>query len=240
MFLNKYKVIGILGGMGPDATVDLYRHIIDLTPANSDQDHIPTLIFSNPKIPDRTASIINSDTEKIITYLRESAVILEKGGADFIVIPCNTAHMFFDEIQDAVSIPVIHMIRDTVSFIIDNHPDVNEVGLLGTRGTLSSGLYQNVLKDNNIKSSIPGDEIIDKYIMKAIYSIKSGKGLKEARNLLINAIDSLPESAKNTVVMGCTEIPLAFEEPLKDVNLINPARILAESAVRISRLCENG
>jgi aspartate racemase len=234
MFLNKYKVIGILGGMGPDATVDLYRHIIELTPADNDQDHIPTLIFSNPKVPDRTESIINSDTEMIITYLRESAVILEKGGADFIVIPCNTAHSFYDDIRDAVSIPVIHLIRETVRYIIDNHPGVNEVGLLGTKGTLSSGLYQNALNEYNIKSSIPGDEIIDKYIMKGIYSIKSGKGLKEARKLLINAIDSLPDSAKKTVVMGCTEIPLAFKEPLENVNLINPTRILAENAVRMS------
>lgn len=235
MFLNKYKVIGILGGMGPEATVDLYNHIINLTPAAKDQDHIPTLIFSNPKIPDRTASINAAESEKIIRYLQESARVLEKGNADFIVIPCNTAHKYFTEIQDVVRIPVINMIEETVNYIIEKFTDVKEVGLLGTTGTLKMKLYQEYLKRHNITAVIPDEKIQNEYVMKAIYDfIKAGKDINQAEMLLKEAIKSLKSPAQEKVIMGCTEIPLALKDSYGGVVLINPTKILAEIAVKQS------
>jgi len=223
MFLNKYKVIGVLGGMGPEATVDLYNHIINITPASRDQDHIPALIFSNPKIPDRTASINAAESEKIILYLQESARILEKGGADFIVIPCNTSHKFFKEIQEVAGIPVVNMIEETVKFIIESFSGVKEVGLLATSGTLKTELYQEYLKRHSITAVIPDENIQNEYVMKAIYDfIKAGKDINHAEKLLKEAIKSLKKPAQEKVIMGCTEIPLALKESYDDVTLINP------------------
>lgn len=235
MFLNKYKVIGILGGMGPEATVDLYNHIINMTPASKDQDHISALIFSNPKIPDRTASITAAESEKIIQYLQESARVLAKGNADFIVIPCNTAHKYFTEIQEVVKIPVINMIEETVNYIIENLPGAREVGLLGTTGTLKTNLYQEYLKRHNITALVPDENIQNEYVMKAIYDfIKAGKDINQAENLLKEAIKSLKSPAREKVIMGCTEIPLALKKSYDGVVLINPTKILAEIAVRES------
>jgi len=234
MFLKKYKVVGILGGMGPDATMDLYNHIIRMTPAQQDQDHIPALIFSNPKIPDRTESIMSGKTKKIIQYLQESAHVLEKGGADFIVIPCNTAHVFYKEITKAVSIPVYHIAEETVKYITSLYRSEKYVGLLGTIGTLKTNLYQGYLQKKGITAVVPDDEIMEQYVMKAIYGIKAGRDTEEARKLLIHAVTTLPERAQNIVIMGCTEIPLAFKEPLDSTVMINPTEILAETAVRES------
>lgn len=234
MLLGEYKVIGILGGMGPEATVDLYRHIIELTPAKKDQDHIPTLIFSNPKVPDRTQSIHSKNSHKIIRHLREGAQILENGGADFITIPCNTAHRFIEEIQDAVTIPVVHMIEETVSFLIRAHPKIATVGILATTGTLNSNLYQDYLCRNNIKAEIPENSIQENSVMKAIYSIKAGNNDRQCSDLLKLAIKSMSPSAQQVVIMGCTEIPLALTSPIKGTILINPTKILAKIAIAMS------
>lgn len=225
--------------MGPEATVDLYNHIIKLTPASSDQDHIPTLIFSNPKIPDRTASIDTNNTKLILKHLRITARILEDGGADFIVIPCNTAHWFFSDIEDEVEIPVVHMIEETAKYIVNENPGVKQVGLLATSGTLKTELYQNILKKHTILADIPDETAQNNLVMKAIYTIKSGGNTGKAETLLKKAVDTLPDSARKNVIMGCTEIPLAIKGSYKNTNLINPTEILAKTAVRMSMNQDN-
>ncbi|GAH53208.1 unnamed protein product, partial [marine sediment metagenome] len=106
------KIIGILGGMGPEATVDLFHKIIKFTPAKKDQDHFRIIIDNNPKIPDRTAAILGKG-EDPLPALQETARNLEKAGVDFIIIPCNTAHYFLPQIQKSVNIPVLNMIEET-------------------------------------------------------------------------------------------------------------------------------
>jgi aspartate racemase len=124
-------ILGIFGGMGPEATADFYNKIVRLTPAETDQEHIPTLIYSLPQVPDRMASIRNQDPA-IVPYLVEGVTRLENAGASFIAIPCNTVHYYFDYMQDAVSIPIIHMIRETVKEVSQHYPDLKKVGLLAT------------------------------------------------------------------------------------------------------------
>jgi len=106
------RIIGILGGMGPEATLDLYRHIISLTPASRDQDHIQVLIYSNPKIPDRTKAI-TAGGENPLPYLREAAKLLEKGGAGIIAMPCNAAHHYLSEVRQTIHVPFLDMIEQT-------------------------------------------------------------------------------------------------------------------------------
>jgi len=135
------KTIGILGGMGPEATVFFYQKIIDLTPALKDQDHIPTLIYSNPQIPNRTDAILNNQLEETARALGRSGKILEEGGASFIVIPCNTAHFWIEDIRQAVTIPVIDMIEETVRFLVEKL-HLKQVGLLSSIGTKKTEVYQ--------------------------------------------------------------------------------------------------
>ncbi|AGT34197.1 hypothetical protein OCC_13515 [Thermococcus litoralis DSM 5473] len=149
------KVIGILGGMGPLATVDLFKRIVLKTPAKKDQDHPRIIIYNNPKIPDRTAYILGKG-ENPLPELIDSAKKLEKWGADFIIMPCNTAHYFADEIQKAIKIPLINMIEETASYV--EALGVKRVGILATTGTIVSGIYQKALKKRGIEALIPSEK----------------------------------------------------------------------------------
>ncbi|HDL85860.1 MAG TPA: amino acid racemase, partial [Candidatus Acetothermia bacterium] len=151
------RTIGILGGMGPEATVELFRRIIALTPAKRDQDHLHVLIDSNPKIPDRTAAI-RGQGESPLPLLIAAAKNLERAGADFIIIPCNTAHHWLHELREIISIPIIDMIGQTAERVASQQSSAQWIGLLSTEGTLRSGLYQNAFASRGIALLVPNDQ----------------------------------------------------------------------------------
>jgi len=176
-------ILGIFGGMGPEATIDLYRQIIELTPAEKDQDHIPTLIYSLPQVPERTASIKNRD-RSIIPFLIEGVRRLEKAGASLIAIPCNTAHYYYDDMQETVSIPLIHMIRETVDEVVNKFPDTKRSGLLSTNGTIQSKLYNHELENQNLHIIIHDENTQNEKVMKAVFGINACKKDKFNEDLL--------------------------------------------------------
>jgi len=223
-------ILGIFGGMGPEATADLYHQIVRLTPAETDQEHIPTLIYSLPQVPDRMASIRNQDLT-IIPYLVEGVTRLEDAGASFIVIPCNTVHYFYDYMQDAVSIPIIHMIRETVNEVKQQYPDLKKVGLLATTGTLESRLYENELVKNGYQVIIPDDSVETEMVMKAVFGIKAGSDKQTNEDLLAQAGNHIVKKGAELIVLGCTEIPLAFNPTRVDVPVVNATQVLARRAI---------
>lgn len=178
--------MGILGGMGPEATADLYKNVVRLTPASKDQEHIPTVIFSLPQTPDRVASIMSGDTA-IYAYLREGVQLLEKSGATCIAIPCNTVHYFYDYMDSQTDVPIIHMIKETVTEIKKEHPNIKRVGLLATSGTIKTRLYQNELEKRGYEIVVPDSAVITDNVMKAIYGIKSRTDHQENEDLLAEA-----------------------------------------------------
>ena len=217
------KTVGILGGMGPEATILFYQKIVKSTPANQDQDHLKTIIYSNPKIPDRTQSIQDQCFEPITKALQESAQVLERAGADFISIPCNTAHYWHKEIQDAVSIPVLHMIDELGSTLKDNGCD--SVGLLATLGTIQTNLYQTVFKSHGIQVNIPSDKN-QKKVMDAILEVKSGEKSKASIEELRDIISAFPTK---TIILGCTELPFLIET---SSNVFDPMDILVKRIIQ--------
>jgi len=231
--LSKDKVIlGIFGGMGPEATADLYYQIIRFTPAEKDQEHIPTLIYSLPQVPDRMASIRNHDFS-IVPFLVEGVTRLENSGASFIAIPCNTVHYFFDYMQEAVSIPIIHMIRETVLEVIRNYPDQKKVGLLATTGTLESRLYEDELIKNGYEVIVPDDSVEIEMVMKAVFGIKAGSDKQINEDLLAQAGNHVINKGAEIIVLGCTEIPLAFNPDRVDVPVVNATQVLALRAIEL-------
>ena len=168
------KTIGIIGGMGPLATIDLYEKITFNTKAEKDQDHIHIIIDSYPQIEDRTAYILHggkNPKDKLI----ESAKRLENAGADALIMPCNTAHFFAKDIEKEVSIPLIHIVKSTAEAIKNKYPKANKIGLIATTGTLKSGVYANILKDYGY-DIIELDEKLENDIMDCIYKgVKAGK-----------------------------------------------------------------
>lgn len=225
------RILGILGGMGPDATANLYQEIVRLTPAQKDQDHIPTLIFSFPQVPDRTAAIRNQD-RSIIPYLVEGTTRLEKAGASFIVIPCNTVHYFYDDMQRAVKIPILHLIREAVEAAAKQHPDARRIGLLATNGTIATGLYEREFRGRSLSLVYPDEPIQNDCVMKAVYGIKAGMDRQTSEDLLFTAGKNVEQKGAEVIVLGCTEIPLAFNPKRASVPVINATRVLAEAAIR--------
>jgi aspartate racemase len=223
------RVVGILGGMGPEATLDLYRHIIRLTPARRDQDHIRVLIYSNPKIPDRTSAIAANGMSPL-NELIKSAKILEKGGAGIIAMPCNSAHYFLDRIQQEVSIPILDMIEETCREIIQSLPDAKTIGLIAALGTIQCGVYNEALSRQGITVIVPREDDQQR-IQDAIGQVKAGIKDRSTQDTFQSIGMRLVESGAEAVILGCTEVPLAFEPNEVNYHSMNSTRILAEAAV---------
>ena len=223
-------ICGIFGGMGPEATANLYQLIVTSTPAAKDQEHIPTLIYSLPQVPDRTAAIFSGDST-IFPYLTEGVTRLEKSGASFIAIPCNTVHYFYDHMQRSVKIPIIHMIRETAAEVAAKHPGAKKVGLLATSGTIRTGLYEKELTALGIEVVKPSPEMVENNVMKAVYSIKAHGDKRQAEEWLYEAGKELEAKGVAVVVLGCTEIPLAFNAARSGVPVVSATQVLADRAI---------
>lgn len=222
------KKVGILGGMGPLATVDLFNKIVIMTNANCDNDHIHILIDNNTEIPDRTSFILG-DGEDPTPELIKSATTLESMGADFIVIPCNTAHHFYKFVQDSVSIPVINMIEETAKFIVNMNLNSNKVGLISTTGTIFSGVYDTMFKKYGLEIVKP-DTKGQQVIMDLIYGVKEGNTDFDL-NSIYKVLENLSDSGCSYVILGCTELPVAFQTLDIKGDFIDPTRILAQAAI---------
>ncbi|HSW39026.1 MAG TPA: amino acid racemase [Acidobacteriota bacterium] len=223
------RVIGILGGMGPEATLDLYRQIIRLTPARRDQDHIRVLIYSNPKIPDRTRAI-KGQGESPLPFLIESAGILEKGGAGIIAVPCNASHHYLGELRRKITTPVLDMVAETCGKLVKTGPDIKTAGLLATEGTLQSGVYHRALSAAGIDIMLPGDRE-QKQLNEAISEIKAGIRDASTRMRFHSIAARLIDDGAQAIILGCTEIPLALDPETVEFLCLNSTRVLAEAAV---------
>ena len=230
------KTIGILGGMGPEATVNCFDKIIKNTPAAKDQDHLRIVIDSNPKVPDRTAAIIG-DGESPVPVMVAGCRALQRAGADFIIIPCVSAHVFWAEVQQQVELPILSIFDAVAEAITRDHPEIKVAGLLGTSGTVSGGLFQQRIAREDITTLVPDDAMQAK-IMDAIYDIKNTKPSRtrsEITNDLVSAAQSLifkkPEGAQG-IIAGCTEIPLALQQEHLSIPYFDAVTILARAAIR--------
>ncbi|GAG74607.1 unnamed protein product [marine sediment metagenome] len=224
------KIIGILGGMGPEATIDLFYKIIKFTPAEKDQDHLRIIIDNNPKIPDRTAAILGKGKDPL-PALQETARNLEKAGADFIIIPCNTAHYFLSSIQKSVKIPILNMIEETAKETQKKNSSIKKVGLLASIGTYKTKIYHQHFKKYNIEVISP-EENDKEELMKIIYEVKAGDLSEGIKISILKIAQKLIDKGSEALIAGCTEIPLILKEGDISVPLIDPTQVLAKVAVQ--------
>ena len=228
------KIIGILGGMGPEATIDLFYKIIKFTPAEKDQDHLRIIIDNNPKIPDRTAAILGKGKDPL-PALQETARNLEKAGADFIIIPCNTAHYFLYSIQKSVKIPVLNMIEEAAKETQQRITQIKKVGLLASIGTYKTEIYHQHFKKFNIEVISPEGKDKEE-VMKVIYTVKAGNLSEEIRKNILKIAQKLIDKGAEAIIAGCTEIPLILKEGDVSVPIIDPTQVLAKIAVQKAKL----
>jgi aspartate racemase len=226
------KTIGILGGMGPEATLDLFGKIIANSPAATDQDHLRVVIDSNPKVPDRTAAIL-AGGESPVPAMQAGIAALKRAGADFVVIPCVSAHFFLDELQREAGLPILSMFDVTAEHIRQHHPHIRTIGMLATTGTLQGGRFREMLQRSGIETLAP-KETDQERVMAAIYAIKGAAGGKEREAIgaeLRAVAGRLIRRGAQGVVAGCTEIPLALRPGDLDVPVFDTLLLLARAAI---------
>jgi aspartate racemase len=231
---ERRAVVGILGGMGPLATADLYRKIIELTPAANDQEHLPVVIYADPRIPDRTDALLH-DGDDPTPWLIHGARALMEMGADFIVMPCNTAHAFLPQVQPAVDRPILSMIDAAADEIRDLYPDAKTVGLLATDGTISVEIYQQALSHRGVDVIVPDDDVQQRCVMPAIRAVKAGTDLTAANALLAEAAEHLVARSADVLLAACTEIPVVLNDEHVSVPLVDATTSLARTAVATAR-----
>jgi aspartate racemase len=226
------KTVGILGGMGPEATLNLFEKILANTPATVDQEHFRIIIDNNPKVPDRTLAITGNG-ESPVPILVQGGQTLEKAGADFIVMPCISAHYFLEAIRSELKVPILSVFDEVTVQIKESHPAVQTVGLMATTGTVEGGLFQKRLAEDNMKTLTPDAEAQEQ-VMSAIYQIKRGAGAhrKECKTILQVVANKLIENGAESIIAGCTEIPLELTSKDVSVPLFDPLQVLAQAAVR--------
>ena len=209
MSTQEKKTIGILGGMGPLATADLFQKIVLLTKADTDRDHIRVYIDSNANIPDRTAAIL-SGGEDPVPEMSSALRHLEACGADCIIMPCNTAHYFLPRLQAMTEIPFLSILTAAAEACKAQFPG-KTVGILATRGTLAADLYQKALAQAGVPYLIP-DAPAQDALMRVIYDgVKAGKGPDSYRADFLTVLEQMSAGGAEVFLLGCTELPLAAE-----------------------------
>ena len=233
----KEGIIGILGGMGPEATLYLFQKIIKNTGAARDQDHFRVLIDNNPKIPDRTPAILDQG-ETPLSMMIVTAKNLEKAGADFITIPCVSAHYFIEGLRRAISVPVISIIDEIAAEIQRRLPEIKRIGLIATTGTVRAGLFQERLSEMGVEVLVPPGEIQENMVMSAIYGesgIKAGCTSSENKEKILKSSNALIERGAEGIIGGCTEVPLVIQQGDIEVPFFDSLDILALAAIRMAR-----
>ena len=224
------KTIGILGGMGPLATADLFEKIVLLTKAETDRDHIRVYIDSNANIPDRTAAILGSG-EDPVPEMASALRNLEKCGADCIIMPCNTAHYFLPRLQEMTEIPFLSILTAAAEACKAQFPG-KPVGILGTTGTLSANLYQKALDQAGVPFVTPAAKE-QEALMRVIYQgVKAGKGPDDYRADFLTVLEGMLARGAEVFLLGCTELPLAAQALHITLPTVDPTAELAKAAIR--------
>lgn len=224
------KTIGILGGMGPLATADLFRKIVFLTGAGGDNEHIRIYIDNNTRIPDRTAAILSGGQDPV-PEMAAALRNLEACGADCIVMPCNTAHHFLPRIQAMTEIPVLNMLDITAEVCAETRPG-KRAGILATRGTLATGLYDRALAARGVDCVLP-DEPGRDMLMTAIYDgVKKGAPLAPMRDGIVSLLERMRGEGAGYFVLACTELPIVREVLDLPGDFVDPTTELARAAIR--------
>lgn len=225
--MKKNKIIGVLGGMGPQATVDFYRRLIFLAQkefdARSNKD-FPFILIFNISPPD----IISGKNRKASPFLEEGVKKLEEGEADFIAIPCNTAHVFINELRKTVAIPILSIIEETVKAV--RNKGLKRVGILGTKTTIKEGIYQEKLEKFKIKSIVPEKTDL-KQLVEIISRVIARERREGDKDFILALIDKMVNQGAQGIILGCTEIPLIIKQEDVNVPIFDTLEILAKACL---------
>lgn len=227
------QAVGVIGGVGPMATVYYMQRVIEMTKAGCDQEHINMLVFNDCDIPDRTAFITEKSPDNPLPVMVEDAKRLEAAGCEFVVIPCNTAHYFYDELERAVEIPVVNIVEETIRYAKARVQDLSCVGIMATTGTIVTGTYQKYAERAGLSFAVP-DENEQNLLMQIIYDgVKAGKPVPRAD--FDRVANHLRAKGAQCLILGCTELSVLKRDlPINDPDVLDSIDVLASETVRRS------
>lgn len=223
------EMAGIIGGIGPEATAYFQGLLVKIghETAKKDQEHVPYLLYNNPQIPDRTSHLVYGK-ENPLPELIHTGRILKNAGATFLAMLCNTSHAYAEDLEKLTGLPVVNMIDLTANYVNYAYGNNSKVGLLATDGTVMSNLYQNSFFEINPSIEVLTPSVRNqKKVMNAIYDIKSVSVNERNMNALQDAAQELLDRGANVIILGCTEIPLAFANEKLKFKYIDPMEVLA-------------
>ncbi len=224
------KLVGVIGGMGPDATIDFMSKVLEFTPAESDQHHVRMLVDQNPRTPSRQQAL-KGEGESPAAVLAHAAARLQQAGVDFLVMPCNTAHAWQDAIAAAVTIPFISIIDESVSQAVGGADGA--IGLLTTPGCFAANLYQDAIGMTGREVIVQTQAELDES-MRLIDRIKAGDKSAEIADALGKLAEQLIDRGATAVIAACTELPLVLDQSMISVPLIASTDALAKKTVALA------
>ncbi len=228
--LGDDRTLGVLGGMGPLASAQFMLRLTQLTPAMRDQDHIPTVLWSDPRVPDRTNGRLGDGADPLPWLLR-GVEGLRRAGCGAIVVPCNTAHGWYDEMQDAAQMPILHIVDAAAAELRRLGIASGSIGVMGTRATLAMRLYQDRLGAQGWDCITPDQREMDNLVSPAIALVKANR-LADAYPPLSEVVHSLVQRGATSVMLGCTEIPLGIQAGRAlEVAMVDTIDALARAAI---------
>ena len=230
------RILGVLGGMGPLASAQFMLRLTLLTPASRDQDHIPAVLWSDPRVPDRTLGKLAGGGDPLPWLLRGIAG-LRQAGSGAIAIPCNTAHGWFDDMQAAAGVPILHIVDAAAEELRRMGMAPGRIGLMGTQATLAMRLYQDRLGQFGWDCITPRQGEMDRLVSPAIAAVKANR-VAEAYAPLAEVVGTLASRGAAAVVLGCTEIPLGIQAGPQDrlaVPVVDTIDALARAAIGWAR-----
>ena len=224
-------MIGVLGGMGPLATVDFFNKVLLATPAKSDADHIPLLIQSDPRIPPRPAAILNGGRSPLSELLagRDRLIAL---GATALAMPCNTAHYWYADLVRGCSVPFISIVDASIGEIGKLAKPGATIGIIATRATLATKIFDAQLQRAGYTPMLPDDDVMEKLVLPGIELVKAGQ-IVQGGQFIEQAVQALLDQGAGAVVLACTETPLALDavqSPLR-AQCIDSTAALARACV---------
>ncbi|MFF4991474.1 aspartate/glutamate racemase family protein [Streptosporangium saharense] len=224
------RLVGVLGGMGPAATVDFYGKLVEETAAPCDQGHVPVVIWGDPRVPDRSLSLLGAG-EDPTPHLRRGIAALREAGCEVLAVPCNTAHAFVPPLAEEAGLELVSIVEVTADALAAD--GARAAGVLATSGTLRAGLYGEALRRRGVTVVEP-DEAGQRRVMAAITAVKGGGAGPGDRRALVEVSLDLVGRGAERIVTACTEIVLALETALVPVPVLDPARLLARRVAAVA------
>lgn len=226
--MEKEQIIGVMGGMGPEATASFFKKLIEQTPVAKDQDHFRIIVDNNPKIPDRTRAILHGGPSPLTEMIKTGHNLIQ-AGASVLVMPCITAHFFYEDIKKEMTLPFYHVLKGLDEFLNEQYPAVKKIGVLSTTATKQSQLFQKSITQKAV--CFPEEKTQEDNVMAAIFGengIKCGNTGHYPKELLKEAADELIGAGCEIIIGGCTEVELALKQGDIDVPFVDPMLVAAQ------------